>query len=572
MICSATAFPRQFNQFQAESNSMNKSYEYWLPDHNGEKQLHSTETNSIVIVGANGTGKSMLGAWIEQQGQRKVHRIGAQRNINISEHIPLKSFADASNMMQYGGPQELYQTNKNPRWNWGAYTTTLLNDFDDTLAALIALHHKANDEFAKKCKECNVTGGPRPDAPETPLDRVMEIWNGIFTERILSFDDDAFTATVKRTGKEYPAREMSDGERSVLYLASQVLAIPSNDGRIIIMDEPEVHLNRSLLMPLWSSLESARQDCLFVYITHDVDFASSHSFSQKIWVKDFDGSNWDILLLQDNDLPEELVIRLLGNRKPVLFVEGQKGSLDNIVYSAAFPNYQVVPVGGCTQVIENVRTFRRSDLLNEFEPYGIIDCDYRSDESLTALEEDGIFHLGVAEVENLFLTEPVLKVIAERLAPERQAEELVAQVKDYVLNERFLKQRSKHEQRALVLRLKNELSALDISSLSTEGAAEKLSEIVGRVSVGQIVQTIHNRIDAIEQAGNYEDALLLLNDKSVVASVGHFFGVDNKRYVEKATGMLSERYSEDLLKAMRPYLPSLPPLDNPDNPERSNDD
>ena len=41
---------------------------YWLPNtETGKREDHETEFNSVVIIGGNGSGKSKLGAWIEQQ-------------------------------------------------------------------------------------------------------------------------------------------------------------------------------------------------------------------------------------------------------------------------------------------------------------------------------------------------------------------------------------------------------------------------------------------------------------------------------------------------------------------------
>lgn len=42
------------------------TYTYWLPDEQGQKKDYNTENNAVMIVGANGSGKSKLGAWIEQ--------------------------------------------------------------------------------------------------------------------------------------------------------------------------------------------------------------------------------------------------------------------------------------------------------------------------------------------------------------------------------------------------------------------------------------------------------------------------------------------------------------------------
>ena len=42
------------------------AFTYFLPDENGSKEEHGTSSNAVIIIGANGSGKSKLGAWIEQ--------------------------------------------------------------------------------------------------------------------------------------------------------------------------------------------------------------------------------------------------------------------------------------------------------------------------------------------------------------------------------------------------------------------------------------------------------------------------------------------------------------------------
>ena len=112
-------------------------YQYWLPKKEGEQTIvenHETESNAVIIIGANGSGKSKLGAWIERQKNENVHRIGGQRNLNFQDHITLKSFSEAEDRVFYGTAES--STNKNQkgyRWGWGKYTTQLLNDYEDVL-------------------------------------------------------------------------------------------------------------------------------------------------------------------------------------------------------------------------------------------------------------------------------------------------------------------------------------------------------------------------------------------------------------------------------------------------------
>ena len=66
-------------------NQSSEVFTYWLPGADGQAVERSTSTNSVVVIGANGSGKSRLGAWIEQRNFEKVHRIAAQRNLSFSE-------------------------------------------------------------------------------------------------------------------------------------------------------------------------------------------------------------------------------------------------------------------------------------------------------------------------------------------------------------------------------------------------------------------------------------------------------------------------------------------------------
>src|SRR5690554_6007705 len=118
----------------------NKLFKYKLPNKNGEIEEIVTYNNSLVIIGANGSGKSRLGVWLEQKDSQNTHRVGAQRSLNFGEFIQLKSQEQAENLLQYGTDKK--SNNHDSRWGWDGekynYTTSLLNDYEHTLSALIA--------------------------------------------------------------------------------------------------------------------------------------------------------------------------------------------------------------------------------------------------------------------------------------------------------------------------------------------------------------------------------------------------------------------------------------------------
>ena len=298
-------------------------FKYWLPNEQGEKQEYITLSNSVIIIGANGAGKSKLGAWIEQQSFGDVHRIGAQRNLYFNENISLKSYSQAEDLVFYGSDEK--DASKRYRWNWGkSYTTKMMDDFENVLAALIALKNNENDSFVEACKKAEEENRNKPQTPITSIDKLQSIWNSVFPQRKLRLNDSKFYAVLETENGEkiYSANQMSDGERSVLYLAAQVLCVPPN--KILIIDEPELHLHRSIMNRLWKALEECRKDCLFLYITHDTEFAALHLSADKIWIQEFDGSNWILEKIDNDILPDDLLLDILGSRMDVLFVEGIK--------------------------------------------------------------------------------------------------------------------------------------------------------------------------------------------------------------------------------------------------------
>ena len=128
----------------------------------------------------------------------------------------------------------------------------------------------------------------------------------------------------------------------------------------IVIDEPEMYLHKTILKKLWDILESERNDCLFIYLTHDLDFATSRTSAKKIWIKSFTHPDkWEIEDIPTDEIPETLLFELLGSRKNILFCEGVKGSIDERVYSILFPELTIMPVGSCFDVINHTKAFNK---------------------------------------------------------------------------------------------------------------------------------------------------------------------------------------------------------------------
>ena len=528
-------------------------YTYQMPDSHGKPGLHETAMNAVIIIGANGSGKSKLGAWMETHDYEGIHRIGAQRNLNFAENLNLKSYSEAEMLVFYGAAEKFLQSKKVQRWNRGNdLTTTLLNDFENVLAALLALKGNEQDYFVQQCKEAEQHGKQHPKSPETVVDKLKNVWNSIYPQRRLEVEDSKFFAEFDSANgvQRYSANQMSDGERAVLYLAAQVLCVPH--GKTLIVDEPEVHLHKSIMNTLWRNLESLRTDCLFIYITHDTQFASMHTASDKYWIRSYDGTNWDIEKIQNTGLPEQLKLEILGNRKDVLFVEGNEGSFDVALYSSIYPDYYIIPCGSCSQVISRTKAFRNSEELHHCKVFGIIDRDYRSEHEIESYKQDDIYTLGVAEVENLFITSEVLSAFAAHMC---KSDEAIKKIKSYVVDKRFKEQIEKQICQSIVAELKYKLSTMDIANKNEEAVKKSVLEIPQMLDYDAVKEKKEQEFRTALEEENYEEILKLFNEKGIAKTVGHFFGLQNEEYCPAIVRFVQSG-DATFLKAIKKYMPS----------------
>ena len=531
-----------------------KSYKYKLPTINGESKEHTTNNNSIIIIGANGSGKSKLGAWIEGEDPLEVHRIGAQRNLNFKENIPLSNYDYAKNRIFFGTDNEhdILNKDKRSRWDYGkAYTTKLLNDFDIVLAALIGLYNNETSNYFNDCKVAEKNNYTKPNIPFTVLDKLINIWDSIFPQRTLIFEDSKFFAYERnKTTKKYSANQMSDGERAVLYLASQVLVAPDN--KTLIIDEPELHLHNSIMNILWEQLENYRQDCLFIYITHDTNFAASHKNSEKIWIKNYDGKNWNLEKIISSDLPEKLLFDILGSRKNILFVEGEENSFDSQLYSILYPNYFIIPCGGCTQVIMRTKSFKSTQNIHNNNVYGIIDRDFRTEYEINKLAKDNIYTLKVSEVENLFIIEELINFLADYLA--KNFNYVFSNIKNYIIKERFSNQIRSQVNKNVVSQIKHELSMAEISEINTKDSFTNAIESINAESIYE--ETLNSYEEALT-SNNYKKVLEMFNEKGLAKSIGHHLSLKDNDYLNTVISILRNKEQEEVFGIFKNYVPRL---------------
>lgn len=357
-------------------------------------------TNPIVVIGPNGVGKSRLMRRLAGSAQRFV---SAQRRTYLEEQIPATRAEQAKQQIS----NQLNHAHTNP-WQWS-------NEIDMMFGRILQEHYAAldaNNEAAKKGEAAKAI------VADTTMDRLKTFWQAVFVNRELSFSD--FSPTVQRTEatgqQSYPAKTMSDGERSCLYLAARVLTA---DPGILVVDEPELHMHRKLAIDYWNKLEEMRKDVRFVYVTHELHFGLSRCAPVFLVVRD-EGT---IEKAAIDVLPPNLAEAMLGaatltiNAKRIIFFEGTSG---HGLAHGLFKRWIVggksaaLGVGSRRSVLDAGYTFSQLGVVSNAQVLAVVDRDHGPEGWLSALKPPA-FVLALHEIESLFAIPEVIRAVASHV-------------------------------------------------------------------------------------------------------------------------------------------------------------
>ncbi|CAN8140206.1 putative AAA domain-containing protein, AbiEii toxin, Type IV TA system [uncultured Thiomicrorhabdus sp.] len=526
---------------------MLQNYKISLPQKN-QGNVEIETTNSLLFLGANGAGKTRLGSWIEFNSPHKdkVHRISAQKSLTMPDTATPTAIDLAETDLLYGNPQHGRQNKSAYRWG-NKPAVSFLNDFQKLMVYLFSEHTEESAKYLQAAK----ASSQRVNPPTTKLDLVKQVWDEILPHRELIIGGLTIETRVKGQGQaKYKSSEMSDGERIIFYLAGQCLSAPQNG--IIVIDEPELHLHKSVQEPLWSRLERLRTDCLFIYLTHDVDFAAAKESSKKIWLQSYDGGSWEWEeLLPTNDFPEDLLLEILGSRKPVVFVEGINGSFDSALYTAILPGFLVIPRGSCSQVIQSVKALKSNQQIHHLEVYGVIDRDRRVPAEIAKLEQDSIYVLNVAEVENLFCTQEVLKIVSNRLARDPEAD---FQAVSKTVFSRLQGELDTQVSLRASSEIKFQLNMFNDGQKGAEAIDAALQSLVTQIDVDKIYSDANELYVSVLETKNYDELLALFNRKSLSSQVSTALGLANGSLPETVVRLAKGDCKEDIIHALKPYF------------------
>lgn len=512
------------------------------------KALGFAQRNTV-LVGANGCGKTSLANLL-------------QKSLNVSDGIVIPAqkllifptFANTPNFASARTHFEKYQKYiSNDKVSFDAkgmedYDWTSTKSYASEMVKIMGMLLGERQVCINRASSRYKQGEQVPTRDFMGvLDDVIDIWNSLIEHRTLMCNDNN-ELKIKYNDTVYDAHQMSDGERVIIYIAGRVLFAPRNG--IIIVDEPELHLNKSIANKLWDILENKRPDCRFIYFTHDLDFATSRN-CQKAWIRNFNYPNkWSIELISESEIPEELLLKLLGSRKPILFCEGKQESLDRRVFEIIYPKFTIQPVGTCKNVINYTRAYNH--VANTYcKAFGIIDKDFRTDTQLECLSKDYIFSYDIAEIENLFLSEDFVN---EYASIKHEAIN-IQDIKNKVIAEfsNHIESQISFYISAYINFTFNESHIRQASTIA--GVKANYHDFTSKINIEKLYTDRKNDLQQIINTNNYAKLITVANDKGLLKIVAQSFGLKGRdEFLSRALNILE--FNPNAQTLLKLHLPS----------------
>lgn len=389
-----------------------------VPADQGTIQIAVRQGHPIIILGRNGTGKSALVGRFRNQlqtvptrfmpGGRPSHLGNDRQTLTPAQRAEWETSADTQDRRPEARYRPWGGERRNERVLYDLQNGTIQHKLDRyDQAALASGGIDAEIEaIAAIFKE------------RSPLDQANSLLRQAALRCKLLISEGELKA--KQGDSIISIAQLSDGERSAVFIIAEAISAPA--GTAFIIDEPERHLHRAIAVPLLRALTDFRPDCALIVSTHELELPSAAQEPMVVLVRGctWNGANvekWDLQVLEDvSAIDEEVRTDLLGGREKMLFVEGEDDKLDQPFYAVLFPDVSVRCRTNCVGVQRAVDGLRSTESLHRAFGCGLVDGDGMSESASQQLRERNIFPLSVYSVESLYYCDPMLRAVAKRQA------------------------------------------------------------------------------------------------------------------------------------------------------------
>lgn len=275
----------------------------------------------LFVLGANGVGKSSLMNYFKRIYPKHARAISAHRqnwlptntiNISPQDKVNYENGMHNSDQNLHARFRDDYSTQR-----------PIIAIYD-----LIDSHNLRAREIAEYADKKDFARVAELVEQVAPVTKINEILKSANLPISISLRKNSELMALRKGAQEYSIAELSDGERNALLVAAQILTVPP--GTLLLIDEPERHLHKSIVAPLLLQFIAERKDCAFIVSTHDVSLPAeyfdpnmsvflvrdcTYKSSTNIW--------WNIdIVTTQLDIDERIKTDVYGSRRKLLFVEG----------------------------------------------------------------------------------------------------------------------------------------------------------------------------------------------------------------------------------------------------------
>jgi ABC-type cobalamin/Fe3+-siderophores transport system ATPase subunit len=204
----------------------------------------------MYMLGANGTGKSSLVARLFNAHQARTKRIAAHRQTWFESNTLNMTPSSRQELENNTRSQDAQPHSRYREWNPASRPTIAIYDLIDSDTMLVR-------KIAELVRAGNIIDAEKLGKEPAPLQVVNDLMRLSNIPIKIALEDLQRIVARKNGSAPYSVAELSDGERNAFLIAADVLT--AKPGALLLIDEPERHLHRSIISPLLRLLFNTRR-------------------------------------------------------------------------------------------------------------------------------------------------------------------------------------------------------------------------------------------------------------------------------------------------------------------------
>lgn len=294
------------------------------------------------------------------------------------------------------------------------------NLYEEWFRYLLGRENQENNQHIQRIRLAREAGQPEPlfiDQFETYKNAIRKVLPHLL---FVGVDPQKKEIKFDSTGLSLSFDQLSGGEREIAFLIGQIERFSLKKG-LLLVDEPELHLNYDLLRSWIGFLKGSVEEGQIWLATHSLE------------VVEVTGQDATFVLQRDEDTRRVTAARPISSQPIIatlsravgspafsisnlafVLIEGEEeiGERERFRLLCDIPRHvRFLEAGSCKEVIRRIEGLKDLALASNqgIRIGGVVDGDWRSKQEREELANQGLFVLDVHEVENFFLDPTTLK-------------------------------------------------------------------------------------------------------------------------------------------------------------------